>query len=587
MAVNSANETKVLCLYSGGTLGMLATAQGYVPEKGYLTLFSNSQTAATYRNWTAQNSPDGSRPTSPLPNNAKHSMVGRAMLAKTRAHTGQLESHDLSAHTLITPPIGPNGNRIRYSILEYDPLLDSPDMTSADWIRLAADIEANYSAYDGFVILHGTDTMAYTSSALSFLLEDLGKTVIVTGAQVPLGQLRNDAVENTLNSIILAGTYVIPEVCLYFDRKLLRGNRTRKVSSSDFAAFASPNMDPLAEQIDWFLVNRPTALQAFRAHKELDNNVAVLQIFPGISTATVKAFLSPPLRGIVLESFGAGNIPQREDVFEVIKEACDRGVVIVNITQCTKGSVLAYYPAMRKLAAAGVVSGADMTPEAALSKLSYLLSKEELNTTTVRQLMSIPIRGEMTLPDDSPTAVSGQSSGLEGIMGHLLHLNSSPDTIVNTSRRDDAPQTSSQVTGSLPRKLDEHDSRLAESLLLPYTLCLAAAKDNLSTMMDLIKRAKTLSENSSGHNRSEKVGRNLIDDLDSAFGKNALHVAADCGSKFCLEALLQIGAFVHTRDRAGHTALFYAERKSHIDCIRILESAGAHHGGIDDVDEMD
>ncbi|KAJ9115082.1 hypothetical protein QFC22_005410 [Naganishia vaughanmartiniae] len=580
MVANSANETKVLCLYSGGTLGMLATAQGYVPEKGYLTqylksqarfhdplgdsLFSNSQTAATYRSWSsAQNSPDGSRPTSPLPHNGKHSLMGQAALAKTRAHIGQLESHDLSAHTLITPPIGPNGNRIRYSILEYEPLLDSPDMTSADWIRLAADIEANYSAYDGFVILHGTDTMAYTSSALSFLLEDLGKTVIVTGAQVPLGQLRNDAVENTLNSIILAGTYVIPEVCLYFDRKLLRGNRTRKVSSSDFAAFASPNMDPLAElgvhvEIDWFLVHRPTALQAFRAHKQLDNNVAVLQIFPGISTATVKAFLSPPLRGIVLESFGAGNIPQREDVFQVIKEACDRGVVIVNITQCTKGSVLAYFlstdPAMRKLAAAGVVSGADMTPEAALSKLSYLLSKEELDTTTVRQLMSIPIRGEMTLPNDSPTAVSGQSSGLEGIMGHLLHLNASPDAIVNTSRRDDAPQTTSRVTGALPRKIDEHDSRLAESLLLPYTLCLAAAKNDLSTMMDLIKRAHTFTENSSGHNRSEKAGRNLIDDLDPAFGKNALHVAADCGSKACLEALLQIGTFVHTRDRAGHTA---------------------------------
>lgn len=192
--------------------------------------------------------------------------------------------------------------------------------------------------------------------------------------------------------------------------------------------------------------------------------------------------------------------------------------------------------------------------QAALSKLSYLLSKDELDTTTVRQLMSIPIRGEMTLPDDTPTAVSGQSSGLEGIMGHLLHLNSSPDTIVNTSRRDDVPQTSSHAPSSLPRKIDEHDSRLAESLLLPYTLCLAAAKDDLSTMMDLIKRAKAFSENSSGHNRSEKVGRNLIDDLDPAFGKNALHVAADCGSKVCLEALLQIGAFVHTRDRAGHTA---------------------------------
>jgi lysophospholipase len=189
-----------------------------------------------------------------------------------------------------------------------------------------------------------------------------------------------------------------------------------------------------------------------------------------------------------------------------------------------------------------------------LSKLSYLLSKDDLDTTTVRQLMSIPIRGEMTLPDHKPTALSSQSSGLEGVMGHLLHLNASPSTIVNTTRRDDAPANGRDNIGSLPQKIDEHDARLAESLLLPYALCLAAAKDNVASMLDLVRRSKAVTETNSGHHHSERPWRNLIDDLDPAFGKNALHVAADCGSKSALEALLQIGAFVHTRDRAGHTA---------------------------------
>lgn len=189
-----------------------------------------------------------------------------------------------------------------------------------------------------------------------------------------------------------------------------------------------------------------------------------------------------------------------------------------------------------------------------MSKLSYLLSKDELDTKAVRQLMSIPIRGEMTLPDHKPTALSGQSSGLEGIMGHLLQLNASPSMVANASRRDDAPTPSREHLGGLPRKIDEHDSRLAEAVLLPYALCLAAAKDDLPCMVDLVRRSKAFTENNSGHHRNDQSGKNLIDDLDPAFGKNALHVAAECGSKATLEALLQIGAFVHTRDRAGHTA---------------------------------
>lgn len=161
----------------------------------------------------------------------------------------------MPANTLITPPIGKDGKRIRYTILEYETLIDSVNINFADWIKLASDIEANYEKYDGFVILHGTDSMAYTSSALSFLLEGLNKTVIVTGAQVPLGQLRNDAVDNVLGSLVLAGCYTVPEVCLYFDHKLFRGNRTRKVSTTDFEAFLSPNLVPLAKRESLRLVS--------------------------------------------------------------------------------------------------------------------------------------------------------------------------------------------------------------------------------------------------------------------------------------------------------------------------------------------
>ncbi len=260
---------------------------------------------------------------------------------------------------------------------QYDPLIDSPDVTKDDWIRLATDIESNYPFFDGFVILHGTDTMAYTSSALSFLLEDLGKTVIVTGSQVPFGQWRNDAVDNFLGSLVLAGTMVIPEVGLFFDEGLWRGNRVRKTSSEDFDAFQSPNLRALATlglgvNIDWRMVLKPTVLKSFRAHKceipicsvfalalslpsrslssfsdcpafflALNPNVAILQIFPGIPTSTVRTFLSSTIQGLVLETFGAGNIPQNKDLIEVLREAAERGVVIVNITQCARGSVMA------------------------------------------------------------------------------------------------------------------------------------------------------------------------------------------------------------------------------------------------------
>lgn len=208
------------------------------------------------------------------------------------------ETLELDLPTLITPR-GASDRRVRYAVLEYDPLLDSSEMDIPDWLRLARDISLNYRRFDAFIVLHGTDTMAYTSSALAMLLENLGKTVILTGAQVPLSQLRNDAIENLLGALMVAGEYVIPEVLLYFASTLYRGNRASKVSNTALAAFDSPNMPPLARvgisiDVSWNLVERPRELQPFRAHDSMSHNVAVLRLFPASQQPQCARSSHPP-----------------------------------------------------------------------------------------------------------------------------------------------------------------------------------------------------------------------------------------------------------------------------------------------------
>ncbi|KAG0339047.1 hypothetical protein BG000_002952 [Podila horticola] len=303
--------------------------------------------------------------------------------------------------SLITPP-SLYGKRIRYSILEYDPLLDSCNMTMTDWVRIATDIEANYQLYDAFIVLHGTDTMAYTASALSFMLEDLGKTVIITGSQVPITEIRNDAIDNLLGALTIAGHFVIPEVSLYFGNKLYRGNRSSKIDAIDFNAFDSPNLPPLVKvginiDVNWAEVVRPTSLSRFRAHKSMNPNVASLRLFPGITDSTIRTFLAPPIQGVVLETYGAGNAPStRADLIAALKEANDRGVVIVNCTQCKRGLVTDVYQTGKVLYNAGVIPGNDMTPECALTKLSYLLG-HNLPIPKVREMMTKNLRGELTV----------------------------------------------------------------------------------------------------------------------------------------------------------------------------------------------
>ena len=241
-------------------------------------------------------------------------------------------------------PISAYSKHVRYAVFEFEDLLDSSSINADGWAHIAQTIYRNYRLFDAFVVLHGTDSLAYTCSALSFMLQNLGKPVILTGSQAPMLELQNDAEGNLLGSLIIAGHFMIPEVCLFFNHSLFRGNRTTKVSASDFAAFASPNLPPLATissqktHVSWELIYRPTHLKPFSIQtNRATGDVACLRIFPGIKPEMVEAVLKlEGLKGLVLETFGAGNAPGGPDgtLTTVFADAVKRGIVIVNVTQC-------------------------------------------------------------------------------------------------------------------------------------------------------------------------------------------------------------------------------------------------------------
>ena len=305
------------------------------------------------------------------------------------------------AQLLKAMPLFSHPDMPHYSIMDYEPLLDSSNMSITEWNRIASDIATHYAQVDGFVIFHGTDTMAYTASALSFMLENLGKPVILTGSQIPLSEVRNDALDNVVTSLLIAAHQPLHEVCVYFNQKLLRGNRARKVSSSRFDAFDSPNFSPLGSIGIEIQMNKPLLLplpkNPFSYQPMASHCIGNFRLYPGGASDMLARLLKQPIKALVLETYGAGNAQNNDPVFlDNLRDAVSRGVVIINCSQCPHGAVeMGHYATGYTLKQAGLLSGHDMTPETVHSKLLYLLTKYS-ELSEVRYQMELNLVGELT-----------------------------------------------------------------------------------------------------------------------------------------------------------------------------------------------
>lgn len=367
---SSKQISNILIIYCGGTIGMETNSFNgcYEPSKEFLVNYLSSNSIF---NGSSTNSPINC---SILPSN-----------------NGPILKMSPSKW----------GKTIHYQIMEYDPLKDSSNMDMDDWIRIALDIEKNYHHYDSFIILHGTDTISYTASALSFLFQNLGKSIIITGSQIPISEVRNDAFSNLIGSLMIASHYVIPEVCVLFNNKLFRGNRIIKHNSENFNAFDSPNMSPLALlgvgiKVNWDLINYPNTLESMKVWNKMSPDVSSLRIFPGMTSSSLRATFSPHIKGVVLETFGSGNFPSvKVDLLQVIEEAIMMGVIVVNVTQCIEGMVDVSYSTGHSLHKIGVISGSDMTTECAIVKLQYVLSLPDLSLEERKIQLKSSLRGEL------------------------------------------------------------------------------------------------------------------------------------------------------------------------------------------------
>lgn len=336
---------KIYIAYTGGTIGMEKSDHGYIPTSGFLTQ-------------SIKQMPEFNRPEMPL-----------------------------------------------FDIHEYSPLIDSANMSPKHWQEIADDIYANYDDYDGFIVLHGTDTMAFTASALSFMFDNLSKPIIITGSQIPLSELRSDGQVNLLESLYIAANYPINEVGLYFNNKLYRGNRTTKIHADGFGAFASANFGELIEAGIHIQVtngkvinaNAQTNLLPLSLAQVEPQPIGVVSLYPGINHQVIGNILEQPVKALIIQSYGVGNAPETPEFLNLLKEASQRGIIIVNRTQCVQGHVnMDGYATGHALKDAGVISGFDMTLEATLTKLHYLLS-QDYSSDEVKALMQQNLRGELTL----------------------------------------------------------------------------------------------------------------------------------------------------------------------------------------------
>jgi len=318
--------------------------------------------------------------------------------------TGELKPFDFGALTAQIPEL--RKFDIKLSSIAFEHPIDSSDMRPEIWIRVAQMIENNYQKYDGFVILHGSDTMSYTASALSFMLENLSKPVILTGSQLPIGVIRTDGKENLITAIEIAAAKkgkqpLVKEVCIYFEYKLYRGNRTFKYNSRHFDAFRSPNYPELAEAGTTISYNTTALLnptgRKLKVHTNLNNQIIVLRLYPGLNAEIVQAILQTKgIKAVVLETFGAGNATTEKWFIQALQNCIKKGIVVLNITQCLEGKVIqGMYETSSQLKSIGVVGGSDLTFESAITKLMFLLA-QPLKVAEIKKLLTTNLRGEMS-----------------------------------------------------------------------------------------------------------------------------------------------------------------------------------------------
>jgi len=480
---------KVLCIYTGGTIGMKPTARGYVPAPSYLNTLVR---------------------TLPMFHDEEARCLIPASLYTSKRGLGV---------PMITPE-DDHGERCCFRFLNYDPLLDSSDMNYTHWARIASDIVNFYDSFDSFLILHGTDTMAYTATALSFFLSNLRKTVVVTGSQIPLCRPRNDGLMNLLGSLDVAGHLDIPEVVIYFNNKIFRGNRCSKVDANSMNAFDSPNHLPLGTievntKVEWHMLrNKPVGKIVLNTH--FCEDITMIRIFPG-KFRNFRDTIAGTLKGLVLQTFGAGNCPEDPVFLKTLTDITERGCVVVNVTQCIRGEVEAHYAAGQILVDAGVISAGDMTPEAALVKLGWLLAQPNSTPAEVRELFQQDLRGEVTVRSKD----SKQFSLENDIFAKAVY-------------------STLAASGALTGR--EGGIALTEigNAIVPTLVCQFASTNNI-TELDRIF----------GGGEDKSVSPN-IKDYD---GRTALHLAAAKNHVAAIKYLLGKKADVNSIDNFGRTPL--------------------------------